>query len=104
MDQQTEYDSNSVNNATLLLEDALAKDYSTIAIFMKDLDTQVKRFTISMDTIVDTAGPHDTLSALWEAHSMHTGCTSNKRDSTNVAQAIIPGTESEDPNDPIVFL
>jgi hypothetical protein len=104
MDQQTELDANSINKLNFLLQEALAKDYSTIAVVMQELDIELKRFTISMDTIVDTAGPHDTLSALWEAHTMHTGCTSNKRGAKNVTQVVTSGTESEDPNDPLIFL
>jgi len=100
------------NNTNLVGEEALARDYANIALLMKELDSALKCFTINMNGIVDSAVPHDTLSALWEAHTKANSSSrlsvtiskqANNQNSQNDEQCIL-GEEAEDPDDPLIFL
>lgn len=87
-----------------LAENALANDYAEIAKLMKDLDLEVKTFTASMDVIIESAGPHDVLSALWEAHKKDPVDGSHNHQNQQREDDVIHGDEAEDTNDPLLFL
>jgi hypothetical protein len=87
-----------------LAENALENDYAEIALLMKDLDLQVKNFTTNMCGIIESAGPHDVLSALWEAHKKDPVVGSNERQNHQRNDDAIHGDEAEDANDPLIFL